>query len=392
MLGWFRRHATILMVVLGSAAMVIFGLGSVINSIANSAGEQVAENPTVAEWEGGELTRGDIDRVYRTHHESVRFLGAVVEAAEKKAGDSITPLAEMVSPITADDEQGKMSAVLSRMMMAQAAQKQGFVVSDQMVTEYILLVSGDAQFSNRDLEAINRNVNQTSLEVVKDHLKVELLAMNMHGLSAVGMSLPPNPTEAISLYGRTAERIECEVIPIPVKDFVSQVSGTASDEELRKLYKEGKNELPDPYGAKPGFKVDRKINVQYLVARAETFLQNEMNKITDEDVQKEYDRRVAKNDVSVVEPTVKDNSFAFPALNLPELPNLEDDDSDSNPDDAPVPPTDGAPEPPTDSSPSSDVVPTPSDAPAMETPAVETAPTTEVTPGVEVPEVEVPRS
>ena len=96
MLGWFRRHATILMVVLGSAAMVIFGLGSVFNSIANSAGEKARENPTVAEWSEGKLTQDDIGEVYQRHAESERFLQAVVDAAEAKQGDQVRSLADRV--------------------------------------------------------------------------------------------------------------------------------------------------------------------------------------------------------------------------------------------------------------------------------------------------------
>ena len=378
MLGWFRRHATILMVFLGSAAMVIFGLGQVFDSFARSASEKVYENPTVATWEGGELTRNGLMRVYQSHAESVRFLDAVVDAAETKAGDRIVPLADRISLIQANNQEQIVEAVLARMVLAKAAENQGFVVSDRMVEEYIAAVSGDAQFSSADLDRINRNVNQTSLDVVKQHLGLELLAMQMGSLSTVGMNLQPNPTEAISLFGRTtAERIECEVIPIVVDDFVSKVTATPSDSELRELYKKGKNDLPDPLGKDPGFKLDRKINVQYFVADADTFLKNEMSKITDEEVQKEYDRLVAANDVMVVEPVVIDNSFAIPGLN--ELPSMPGGDADSNPDDAPAPPSD-APAPPSDApAPPSD------DAPTTSKPAMESKPATEMTPSVEVP-------
>ena len=395
MLGWFRRHATVLMVVLGSAAMVIFGLGSVFNSWASSAGEQVYENPTIAEWKGGKLTEEDVGRVYRSHAESLRFLGAVATAAEAKLGDQVQPLAEPITPMQAETDQRRITSVVRRMMMAQAAKDQGFVVSDQMVMEYIALMSGDAQFNNADLEVINRKVNQTSLDIIKKHLKVELLAMQMGGLSSVGMNMLPNPTEAISLYGRTSEKIECEVLPIAVKDFMGEVSAKPSDSELRELYKEGKDDLPDPKGIKPGFKFDRKINVQYLVARADTFLKNEMNKITEKEVQEEYDRLVEKDDVRVLEPVVRDNSFVTP--NLDDLPGMPDD-SNSNPDNAPTPPTD-APTPPADGDPvpSTDVPNPPSDSsdssdvPAVETPASEATPKVEL-PNVELPKVELPNA
>ena len=396
MLGWFRRHATILMVVLGSAAMVIFGLGSVFDSFARSASEKVRENPAVATWAGGELTRDNVMGVYQNHGESVRFLKAVVEAAETKSGDRVTPLADMVSPIEDDNREVVMGSVLQRLILAKAAEDQGFMVGDGMVDEYIALISGAAQFSEADLRKINRSVNSTSLDVVKEHLKVELKAMQMNRLSVVGMSLPPNPTEAISLYGRTAERIECEVIPVAVSDFVDKVTAEPSDSELRELFKEGKNDLPDFTGEKPGFKLGRKINVQYFVANAERFLQTEMNAITDEQVQKEYDRLVEKNHVLVVEPVVKDNSFVIPGLDSLDMP--EEGDSDSgNADDAPAVPNDDAPALPGDDAPappSGDAPvmtePASDSAPTVETPvspATEVVPSTEVVPGTEVPVV-----
>ena len=411
MLGWFRRHAVILMVVLGSAAMVIFGLGSVFDSIARSASEKVRENPTIAEWAGGKLTQDDVAGVYQNHAESVRFLNAVVEAAEEKSGDTVVSLAERVMPITGSEED-RMNSVLSRMMFAKAAEKQGFVVDNGLVDEYIALISGDAQLSPTDLDRINRSVNQTSLDVVKKHLQIELLAMQMGNLSAVGMNLPPNPTEGISLYGRTAERIECEVIPVPVKDFVGKVTATPTDTELRELYNKGKNDLVDPFGKEPGFKIGRKINVQYFVAKAETFLQNEMNKITDEEVQKEYERLVAKNDPMVVEPIVKDNSFVIPGLdslpggtlnlegkggadldNAPMPPTVDSPAAPSG-GDAPVPPTDGAPVPPSGDAPvapSGDAPMLPSgDAPVVPSETVPGVGTTPASPGVEIPDVEVP--
>ena len=377
MLGWFRRHATILMVVLGSAAMAIFGLGSVFESWARSANEKVRENPAVAKWAGGELTRDSIMGLYRNHAQSVRFLNAVVDAAETKSGDRVRSLAQSVAPIQGDDREQIITSVLSRLMMAQAAQKQGFVVGDGMVSEYIALISGDAQFSRADLEVINRGVNQVSLDVVKEHLKIELLAMQMSRLSTVGMNLPPNPSEAISLYGRTAERIECEVIPIAVDDFVNKVTEQPSDGELRKLFKMGKNDFADITGEKPGFKIDRKINVQYFVADAETFLQNEMSKITEEEVQKEYDRLVAKDDVIVLEPVVVDNSFAIPGLD-----DLSEDGG-SDTEDVPAMPTDDVPAMPTDdvpAMPNDDASAMPNDAPMVE-------PATEVIPATEAPVV-----
>ena len=66
MLGWFRRHAKILMVVLGSAAMAIFGLGPVFDELAQrGGGGDAREAQVVATWDGGKITRVDLDKWQR---------------------------------------------------------------------------------------------------------------------------------------------------------------------------------------------------------------------------------------------------------------------------------------------------------------------------------------
>lgn len=346
MLAWFRRHALILMVFLGSAAMVIFGLGSVFDSFARSVGQKAYDNPVLATWNGGDLTQDNVRGLYQRHSESHRFLTALVGAAEKKAGDKVQPLAPIIVPIQSQSMEQQNDQVIERVLLAQTAREQGIVVGDGMIRDYITLVSGDAGFSDQDLYKINREVNQASLDIVKEHLKLELLAMQMSRLTQVGMSLIPNPTEAMSLYARTAEKIECEVVPFLVSDYVSKVSAKPTDGELRELYSQGKGEFSDPSGEKPGFKIPQKINVQYLVADEATFVRNQMNAVTDEEVQAEYDRLVEKKDIMVIVPKEIDNSFVLPGFNNDPPPALpgesgEPDESKKTDDaDAPTPPSD----------------------------------------------------
>jgi hypothetical protein len=410
MLGWFRRHATVLMVVLGSAAMVIFGLGSVFESFTRSATQKTYENPTFAQWAGGEFTRDSVNRVYRNHAESQRFLGAVIEAAEKKAGDRINVLAPLIQPIReSNDEMGTAEQIMDRLMLAEEAKREGMLISGDTVNAYIGLVSGGAEFSNAELQQINRSVNSTSLAVVKEHLKTELMAMQMDRMSMVGLSLTtPNVTEAISLYGRTAEKIDCEVVPFSVADYVGKVDGEPSKNEISELYNEGRGEYPDPSGEKPGFKIGSKINVQYLVADYDTFLQNEVNKISDEEVQAEYDRLVEKKDILVMEPIVQDNDFFSPDLSDPApKPGDEKEDSESaddesaGEDDAPAAPADVEAPPADEAEAKKDDGDSPTtDIPKLEEPAALEAPTTEssdvpaveAAPKTEAPKLEAPKA
>ena len=310
MLAWFRRHAKVLMVVLGSAAMAIFGLGPVFNTLqSGGGGADPRETEVVATWKGGEITRAKLDLMEMRHYQAQRFLSGVQQAAAKEKGDGYNSLAIPISPIRDGQREMIDDQLITRFLMAERAKEEGMIVSDGMVNDYLTLLSGDAGFTTRDLDAINDTVNNRycSLNAVRERLKTELLANQMQLCCMTAVPIVPNPIESMELFGRTMEQIECEVLPIEVEPFINKVTETPSPAEIKSLYEKGKYEFADPSGERPGFKIGRKINLQYLVADFETYLLNEMNKLSDEDVQKEYDRLVAEKNEMVLEPLPVDD-------------------------------------------------------------------------------------
>ena len=56
------------MVVLGSAAMAIFGLGPVFDELARRGGNaESLESQVVATWDGGKVTRNDVEKLQLGH-------------------------------------------------------------------------------------------------------------------------------------------------------------------------------------------------------------------------------------------------------------------------------------------------------------------------------------
>ena len=308
MLGWFRQHATILMVVLGSAAMVIFGLGPVFDRISQGGlGGGGYENRTLANWKGGSLTENELAIMQRRHYEVGRFLTEVTKQAAAKL-DTFRPLAPMVPPLRNNDLNGD---IMNRLMFAEKAKQEGFVASDSMVESYISMLSADAGFSENDLLEMNRRANgDTPFLVVKEHLKTELLYLQMLSYLYDNNQMPtPNVTEGMQLYFRTNEQIECQILPLEVSEFISKVTSDPTSAEIKRIYEEGKSEFSDPLNETPGFKVPNKANIRYFIADYESFLQNEMNELTDEEVQKKYEQLVAEKNLIVMEPMASDNSF-----------------------------------------------------------------------------------
>ena len=378
MLAWFRRHAKVLMVVLGSAAMAIFGLGPVFDTLSNgrrSENQNPDEYKVIATWKGGEIDRLQLDSMRVDHYQTVAFLDGVRQATEKKFGGERRPFVMPISPINSNRPEVVDGELISRYIFAQLAAEEGVVASDGMVDDYLEQLSAGANFSRQDYEAINNQVNSkySTMSRIRERLKIELLANQMLLFGTLGISGSPNVTEAVQLFSRTTDQVECEVLPIDVTKMESQITDEPDSTVLKALYEEGKYDFPTANGEKPGFKMGPRLRLQYFAADFQSFLQKEMNKLSDEDVQKEYERLVAAKDEMVLEPLpVDDGSIQ---LNSPP-PGA----SDVTP-----PPTGGeemedAP---------GDVTPPPG-APKAEAPKAE-APKTEA-PKAEAPKAEAPKA
>ena len=312
MLAWFRRHAKVLMVVLGSAAMAIFGLGPVFDTLSNgrmSENQNRDEYKAVATWKGGEISRLQLDSMRMLHYQTVAFLDGVRQAAAKKFGGERRPLVMPISPINSNRPEVVDGELISRYIFAQLAAEEGVVASDGMVDDYLRELSAGADFSRQDFEAINNQVNSkyVTMSRVRERLKIELLANQMLLFGTLGISGAPNVTEAVQLYSRTTDQVECEVLPIDVIKMESQITEKPDGAVIKALYEEGKYDFPSANGEKPGFKMGPRLRLQYFVADFQSFLEKEMNKLSDEDVQKEYERLVAAKDEMVLEPLPVDD-------------------------------------------------------------------------------------
>lgn len=335
-LRWFRRHAKILMVVLGSFAMAIFGLGNVFNQLADpGVGPNESAKQTLASWNGGDISRQDVANFQQQHSMTLRFLRELEAKAIEIKKDEFRSLAQPIMPLSEQANQVDLDEqIINRIMLAHKAEKEGIVVSDGVIDDYLGMASGYVGFSRNDLNQINQAANHgnCSLENIRRHLKIELLAQQMDIYTNIGMTVIPNPLEAASLYKQSTELVECEVLPISVEEFFSKLSETPPALELKKLFDEGKLDYADPTGKKPGFKQPNKVAVAYLSAEADTFIQNEINKLTDEQVQKEYDRLVAAKDDMVME-VIPDESNNMKVDNEP--PTLPGEKSEAPENEAP---------------------------------------------------------
>ena len=374
-LGWFRRHQRGMMVVFGMVLMGIFGLGSVAMMIQPGQINDRYGKETAVKWSGGNISKSKLENVRYKHYATIRFLEALERASREQNEKSFNsvPSQLRIQPVPQNIPPNDLDAyVMERILYAKAAEDQGVVVNDAMVNDHFQQIATNSGFKQVDWELINQSANGDHVELVeiRNQMKIELAHKIYQVMMYSGLPNSPNPTEAANGFLRFNQLTECSTYPLKVVDYLTKVEDEPSNSELKKLYEEGKYRVPDGAYLEPGFKQNKRVNVQYLYGDPNVFLENEMRNVTDAEVQAKYEELVEAEDGLVME--------QIP----PEETELNEDAPE--PGDAPTPPQDIESTDPSLGGSSDDPAPMPGTDPG-------TAETTEGTiPGGTIPEGAIP--
>ena len=379
-LNWFRKNAIWIMVPVGIFCMAFFGLGAVFDTLTSTARTGTRDNPTIATYNGGEFTRDHIRGLTNAHYGTQRLLTELHNLGVEERGDQFVDLVRPISPIRGGQQELIDEDIISRALMAKKAEAEGLTVSDNMIDQYLFgtygVIDGDG-LSNRDLELLNRKVNnnQISMAAIRRHLKTELLNQQMVTLSFTGIPRVPSPLESVQHYAKVNRKVDCEIFPVSISEYVD-AGAMPSQSEIRDLYEKGKYEFKDPTGKRPGFKMSRRIKLQYFEGDYQNFLDKAAQGLSDEEIQNKYDELVAQESEMVMEIVIDENEDDMPAINLEGDGELEGDKSNDGEEEAAPKPA----EPASDDQ-SHDVRSSDSKFVLVSMPAQEE------TPGVEVPQV-----
>ena len=336
-LNWFRKNAIYIMVPVGIFCMAFFGLGAVFEQWTSNVRSGSRENPVIATWKHGEFTRDRINEIAQNHFGVIRLLRGIEQVGREESGDEFVQMVTPIAPITNGQQEAVNGQVISRYLMAQKAKDEGLVVSDAMIDDYLSLTAGGAVISTRQMKEINRDVNggRIPMAAIRRQLETELLNQKMTVLTYSGLPRVPNVTESVEHYGKTERKIDCEVIPVSVVDYVDD-SITPTQSEIRKLYDQGKFNFKDPTGEEPGFKLPRRLKMQYFAGNYESFLTKVSADLTDKEIQERYDELVEQESPLVMEIVPDDD---MPEINIEEEVEdaSEESKEDGESDPAPAP-------------------------------------------------------
>jgi hypothetical protein len=271
----FRKYQRSLLVAVAILAMLAF---FVLPPFLQMGGGSGPGDPVVAQWAGGDIREGQLERDVAMRSVVNRFL---VESAAA-AGRDPSRL-----PLFPESEE----AVVRTMLVAEEAKKNGLVVSDTAINDFL------AQWTNNlvrqeqfgDIIAgLRLGPSGVSQHDLFEALRTELIGRNMLVMFQTGFSGDP-PAWRWDYYRRLEQKATVEVVAVPVETVAAQVPAP-SEAQLRGFFEQYKNDLPDPRSEAPGFREPRRVKYEYLVAKREVFEAEAAKEVTEAQIAEFYEK------------------------------------------------------------------------------------------------------
>jgi hypothetical protein len=117
-----------------------------------------------------------------------------------------------------------------------------------------------------------RGGTQVLISALAEEFRVRLAQTAVLGFDPQGFSHVPTPVapyESWQYYVQNRTEVNATLLPVPVRDFLSQVKDKPSEQELIDLYEKYKDEEPAPYKENPGFKLPQRIKVDWISTYAQ---------------------------------------------------------------------------------------------------------------------------
>jgi hypothetical protein len=303
----FRKNVKPLLVVFGCLLILAWVGGSSLTTIMGPRGGGGDADPDLqatavaASWDGGSVTNQDLYNlvirrmVLRGFLDHVEGLGAQPSVM---AGMDPPPLRVVPLRLAETPQQGIEQSVVQTKLFADAAREAGMYVDDNTIVQYLHELGRGRVLKNdmrRIIEGLRANNPRVSIEYVFDALRDELLARNFL-MSNMYAAQTVTPQQRWQDWLRVNDRIVVEAAAIPVETYLVEVN-EPTDAELTAFYDEYKqNEAgPDMVGdmelpsARPGFRVPRKIGVQFVQANFNDLVTKTEGEITEEEIAKYYE-------------------------------------------------------------------------------------------------------
>jgi hypothetical protein len=119
-------------------------------------------------------------------------------------------------------------------------------------------------------DLLNALTNEFRVVMAKEALLGQASGVRAYRQEVDGVHYSPSvatPDEFYRYFKEQRTALSVSMLPIAVKSFVDKVQASPTEPDLRNLYQRYKNDEPSPTRRQPGFKLPRRIKLEYLSYR-----------------------------------------------------------------------------------------------------------------------------
>jgi hypothetical protein len=263
----FRQHQRKLLAVFAILAMVGFVLSDTLPRWMNSGGLN-DKDLEVAELYGKKIHRSDLNAMRQKRQYANQFMAYADRFGNMNFFGGMSD-AEIIDSFILEHEADRLG------IPATAAFAQDWV---------------DQQTNG----AMNAGLFETILTRFDNKLGGEQLLIDIASqarllLARSEIAMPIiTPLDVFRNYRDQTERTSFKVVPYLAESFTGQV-GEPTESQLLELYDKYKDVLPDPASPMPGFKVPRKVNIEFLWTDINQIVKKARARTTENELKEYYD-------------------------------------------------------------------------------------------------------
>ena len=263
----FRQHQRKLLVVFAIMAMAGFVLSDTLPRWINSGGVN-NDDFVVADLFDRSVRRSDIATMGLQRERANQFMAYIGGDPRFFGG---TTQAEMIDAMVLKHEADRLdipatSAFARRWIDQQTRGGMTAPMFEMILSRFNSTISGEELLIN-----------------LAEQIRITLARQEM--------AMPVvTPLDVFRNYRDQTERTSFKTVPFLVDSFVTKV-GEPTEADLQKFYDEGKDLLPDPDRVAPGFKIPRKIKVEFVSINAADLARQIKEKLPEAEVAAYYDSK-----------------------------------------------------------------------------------------------------
>jgi hypothetical protein len=302
----FRKYQKTFLAIAGVILMFVFVVGdSLFSYFGGGRNPQASDDhdakATAVHWDGGKLSNRELQELTTRRRILNNFLKNVELQGTRPSYEAGVDAPELrVQPLRGPEtpqQQVELSVVRTK-LLADAARDAGMKVSDDALLQYLNEL-GRKNVGPEQMREMLKNTQvggaRVSADYVLEALREEMLAHNYRISHAFAVETV-TPQQRWKDWTRVNDRVVLEAAAVPAEMYLADVK-EPTEAELTAFFDKYKEREPVPDfngntempSATPGFRIPRKIDVQFIEASYDDFLTKAEAKITDEEVSKYYE-------------------------------------------------------------------------------------------------------